>query len=763
MTHFCPPTRTGPFARGSFYSSSGLILAAALLLVAALPTASALLPVGRPSPVTSASDDFLFHVGPGASGGPVQEGALVCVAVGGTNGAPSAHALRLSPRGSEWAGTPKPIAPPGTALANHAILPSPLGRPQSTNFSSVSVDVGTWPYDSAYDGGNGWEYVANSGSNNVSVLNGTKLIGTVAVGSAPEPVVYDPEDNYVYVVNLVSNNVTVLQNLTVIGSVNVGTMPQFAALDTYNGDLYVSNFQSNNVSVINGTTLVGAVTVDPGPGQLAYDSASGNVYVPSLNGRNLSILNGTALRSTVDLNLSSISATYDADDREVYIITGGTGGVIVFNGTTRIGTVRDGTTPEFATYDNTNGDLYLSNPSNVSVIHNLTVLGSVPSGPTPESGTVDVQSGEVYIPNVDSTTVTVINGTTQVGTAQVGLGPVGLSFDSRNGFVYVPNVNSNNVTILGAVAPRAYNVTFAPSGLSASQHWGVTLNGTTELAAGTSSISFSEVNGTYAFAVVLVSGWVASPTSGVVVVNGAASDLNVSFGQTAPTTFYLVSLKEAGLPSGTFWSAEVNGSVSRSNTSANEFAEPNGTYTVRVFPVPNYSVNYSTSVVVEGAPATVEVSYSVSTYAVVIVESGLPSGGLWSATATNSGGTSTAGQSTGTALTLQLPNGSYTLTASGPPEYTGTFSAPALTIDGSSPASISVSFAGPTSLQAGLFAFPWLLLVSVVIIGLVAAVGAVGFQRSRYVRWRSEGQRWLTEYTRDEAELEHLPPRQGSR
>jgi len=64
-----------------------------------------------------------------------------------------------------------------------------------------------------YDSGNGYVYVANSYSNNVSVISGIAVIGTIPVGHDPRGVGYDSGHGYVYVTNWGSNTVSVIATL----------------------------------------------------------------------------------------------------------------------------------------------------------------------------------------------------------------------------------------------------------------------------------------------------------------------------------------------------------------------------------------------------------------------------------------------------------------------------------------------------------------------------------------------------------------------
>src|SRR5205823_2152487 len=93
----------------------------------------------------------------------------------------------------------------------------------------AAIPVGNGPYGLAYDSGNAYVYVANSGSGNVSVISGMNVIATVPVGNYPGGVAYDSGNGYVYVTNCGSNNVSVIDGTIVIATVPVGNCPVHAA------------------------------------------------------------------------------------------------------------------------------------------------------------------------------------------------------------------------------------------------------------------------------------------------------------------------------------------------------------------------------------------------------------------------------------------------------------------------------------------------------------------------------------------------------
>src|SRR3989442_13193252 len=77
----------------------------------------------------------------------------------------------------------------------------------------AKVAVGVYPVGVAYDSGNGYVYVANLGSNDVSVISGTTVVATIPVGIGPHGVAYNSENGYVYVTNSFSSDESVISTI----------------------------------------------------------------------------------------------------------------------------------------------------------------------------------------------------------------------------------------------------------------------------------------------------------------------------------------------------------------------------------------------------------------------------------------------------------------------------------------------------------------------------------------------------------------------
>ena len=131
----------------------------------------------------------------------------------------------------------------------------------------IKNENGFFPSAISFDSNNGYLYVTNSGSNNVSVINGSTntVVGTISVGTGPYGISFDSNNGYLYVTNSGSNNVSVINGSsnTVIGSIIVGVCPRGISFDSNNGYIFILNFNSQTLSVISSTqnTVINTITL----------------------------------------------------------------------------------------------------------------------------------------------------------------------------------------------------------------------------------------------------------------------------------------------------------------------------------------------------------------------------------------------------------------------------------------------------------------------------------------------------------------------
>src|SRR6266581_3195252 len=422
--------------------------------------------------------------------------------------------------------------------------------------------------------------------------------------------------------------------------------------------------------------VVVTVPVGSGPYGVGYNSRNGYVYVANEGSTTVTVINGTTVVATVPVGSEPGGGAYDSGNGYVYVANSAwfSDSVSVINGTTVVATIPVGTNPWDVAYHSGNGYVYVANAgsNNVSVIDGTAVVATVPVESGPISVGYNSGNGYIYVANQGSNNVSVINGTAVVATIPVGDYPFDVGYNSGNGDVYVSSIGSGNLTVIE----------------------GTTVVGTVAVGGAPHGIAYDAGNG-------------------YVYVANFASDTVSVFSTIVPP---LVTFTETGLPSGTSWSVTLESASNSSATTTIMFSAPNGTYTYAIGSVFGYAASpVSGSVTVNGTPVNIAISFSVTTYAVIFTETGLPRGTSWSVTL---GGTTQ--NSTADKITFMEPNGTYTFSVSPVAGYEVSRSSGSVSVSGKA-ANESVSF---TALFLGLPAMEGFALLAGIMIVLVA-VGVV--------------------------------------
>ena len=223
---------------------------------------------------------------------------------------------------------------------------------------------------------------------------------------------------------------------------------------------------------------------------------------------------------------------------------------------------------------------------------------------------------------------------------------------SYSGTLTVSGASLNEPTL--AFSSVTYSVTFTESGLPSGTQWTVTLEGVPQSST-SDTITFTEPNGTYSYAITPVSGHTVTG-SGTVSVSGADAAVSIVFGAMA----YAVTFQETGLPGGS-WTVTINGiRVTTSVGTPITSSLPNGTYAYAIGDYAGYhqlTLGYSGTLVVSGAPLTEPtLMFLQVTYAVTFKESGLPGGSNWSVALDGILYSAAPGSS----ISAPLPNGTHT-------------------------------------------------------------------------------------------------------
>lgn len=549
----------------------------------------------------------------------------------------------------------------------------------TANFSSLrSITVGSDPFGVAVDSRTGDVFVTNTGSNNVTVINGSSLapVAAIRVGSSPLGAAFDPVTGEVYVANSGSNNVSVINGTTlqVVASVPVGSGPFGVTADGAERQVFVANNGSSNVSVISDAThtVIANPPAGAGPEGIALDNTSGLVFVANAGSSNVTVLNASgdypvATIPVVAPGLVLQGAAYDAKTRTVWIAAG-VGYIVVLNATALAVSGYWATDPSGVAYDPDTGEMCVTETGNNSFACLRYAFG-----------TVSLTFAETGLPSGTSWTVGLPNGaeTTTAPNDTFGIIPyvyppaqsysISYKIPPARGFTAQPSNGTASVDSAGVVvnvafarSPGLFLVEFRERGLPAGASWAVDLNGTVNRSTSPTN-SFWEPNGTaYAFRVQPPVGFSPGPASGSVGVNGSLVRLLISF---RPGPSYAVEFNETGLPSGYSWTAQLNGVWEVGIGSSIRFALANGSYPFQVRPVATYSPTPgSGSLRVAGSAVTVPIVFAPpSTFTVTFAETGLPGGSWW---AVNLSGTTLAAATT--RLGIAVPNGSYSFAVTGP-------------------------------------------------------------------------------------------------
>jgi hypothetical protein len=250
-------------------------------------------------------------------------------------------------------------------------------------------------------------------------------------------------------------------------------------------------------------------------------------------------------------------------------------------------------------------------------------------------------------------------------------------------------VSGNDVEINVTFSPvnvKEYSITFFESGLPTDEIWAVTVNGTT-LYSSSQFILFSEPNGSYFYSVSSPQGYIASPESGSLVVDGSSVNVSVIFSAIT----YNVNFIESGLAAGTPWSVELNGTTEYSSTNTITFNEPNGSYSYIIGIYEGYSASpYSGTVTVNGASVSVSITFTQVKYSVTFTESGLPSGATWNVTLNG-----VTHFSYSNSIIFNEPNGTYSYSIGSINGFTVSSSSGSVVVNGAN-VNIAVTFTPKT-------------------------------------------------------------------
>jgi DNA-binding beta-propeller fold protein YncE len=465
------------------------------------------------------------------------------------------------------------------------------------------------------------------------------------------------------------------------------------AFDPQNGFLYAIDDQNDTLTILNGSSnqLVGSgISLASTPVSDAYDPANGCVYIALTYG--VAIFNATT-GAMVVANLSLAGAALHPSSLAIdglsdrILVTAETwnqsvGGVAVLNG---------------------------SNQSLAGPFVPIPYAGPIAFAPSTGLAYVEDQPKLFNSTVPDSGNLTIVdptNGTVLPGSVGPPVWSGDLVFDATNGDLYATSTNTPEVI---AIDPGTTQYTIIPnpnyprgSSLVVAPQAGLVYLGSGSQVEAISASTNQFVDPALqlpalTFQVIGHEGASWDPAAydsltGVLYLTHVSCELSGVTGDTScfepifavhEDRLFGVTVTYAGRPAGTTLAVGLDDGLQENSTgNALSFSLWNGTYNYDVTPIAGQVDPWSGVFTVDGGPISLVLKPAFFEFPVDFVELGLPTGGRWGVSAL--GGptqNSTTASSDGAGLSLDLANGSYTITptASGFASASGPFS---LTVNG---------------------------------------------------------------------------------
>ena len=266
------------------------------------------------------------------------------------------------------------------ALLGGLFLTLQYPQPAQAETFLPAVPAGTVPVAVAVNPVTNKIYVANSGSDNVTVIDGaTNATTTVAAGTWPQAVGVNPVTNKIFVTNHDSDNVTVIDGATnLTTTVAAGTAPEALAVNPVTNKIYVANRDSDNVTVIDGATNA-TTTVAAGnyPNAVAVNPVTDKVYVANSQSNNVTVIDGaTNATNTVAAGMYPITVAVNPVTNNIYAANWIINDVTVIDGANNTTTtLAAGTDPLAVAVNPVTSKIYVANSrsNDVTVITEQTV------------------------------------------------------------------------------------------------------------------------------------------------------------------------------------------------------------------------------------------------------------------------------------------------------------------------------------------------------------------------------------------------------
>ena len=242
----------------------------------------------------------------------------------------------------------------------------------------------------------------------------------VSTGTEPTSVAVNPRTNRLYVANSGSLNVTVVDggSRQVLATVPMSTRPQSVAVNQRSGRVYVTTAESS-VVVISGDSneVVGTIPLTSRPGGLAIDHRTDRVFVATSDPV-LAVVDGPSSRVIANISLAArpTSVAVIPETNRIFVTSQDAGTLSIIDGASYavLATVPVGPRPCGVATNPRSRRAYVTSldAGTVTVVDAdvYTVVTTITVGSKPCGVTVNSQSSRVYVTHTEAGTTSVLDG-----------------------------------------------------------------------------------------------------------------------------------------------------------------------------------------------------------------------------------------------------------------------------------------------------------------------------------------------------------------
>ena len=195
----------------------------------------------------------------------------------------------------------------------------------TTGAARSRVEIGGDPFGAAETADGTRVYVANSYTNDVSVVDqqNMSVVATITVGLQPKGIALDEKTHRLYVTNYDSDSLSAIDTQTnqVIATIPVGMLPTAITANESAGRVYVANASTDSVYVIEGARVVQQIPVGHHPIDLARDDKTNRLFVANEADRTLSIIDESnfSIRTTQPITRFVTTVAVDAPHSRLFV------------------------------------------------------------------------------------------------------------------------------------------------------------------------------------------------------------------------------------------------------------------------------------------------------------------------------------------------------------------------------------------------------------------------------------------------------------